>query len=739
MKEQESANLNIGRYILSLKRNWLLLFTIFVSSTTLGLAGSTLIKPSYEAEGKLLFKLSNFKTVGSSITTSGREGEETGTLGSIISNQNPINTEIEVMYSANMLEKIITQLNLRDTQGKMLKPEDIRRTLKIKIVQNTDVVNIIYNSKKPEESAEVINKLMQVYIENDLFDNRTEVLKNYDFLAKKLPFAEKSVKEAETALRDFKQKNSVVDLTEESKAIAGIIANLDNQINETESSLFAINSQIKALQTQINPNSQEVLANFNISKATDVQNILSQLQEIDRQLAIERDRFSEINPNVTSLQSKRSNLNSLLQKEMQELIGIKNNMPVPILQISNLQQQLIKDLLQTETQRATLAQKLTSLSNYRQNYTKRAALIPQLLENQGELEQKLAFSRSSYNNLLTKLQELQIAANKSTANAWIIAQAAIPEKPQITKKLLVIAAGVVLGLVLSTTTCIIIAITDTTLRTVKEIKEIFKTTLLGVIPEIPENSSPLQTVQDLVNKNDVDSLISENYNIIQTNLRFLRADHRIKTIVITSCISGEGKSTAASNLAISLAKIEKKVLLIDADLHLSSQHHFWNIPNDQGLSDVLVCEIEFDDAVSIITDNLHILTAGRKTPDNFGLIDSKRMIELMAEFKDNYDFVIVDSPSLLISVEAISLGQHSDGIVLVSKPGLLDYTSISATKEIFSQSHQNLLGVIVNGMLPDDQTNKYLFPAQEYFTEREKYNYLKRVDIKKNPQEKSIT
>jgi uncharacterized protein involved in exopolysaccharide biosynthesis len=251
MEEQESASLDIGRYMLSLKRNWLLLFTIFVSSTTLGVAGSTLIKPSYEAEGKLLFKLPTFKVMGSSIASEGSEGEETGNLRSMVSNQNPINTEIEVMYSANILEKVISQLELRNLQGKMLKSEDMRGKIKIKIMQNTDVVSIIYNSEKPEESAAVINKLMQLYMENDIFGNRSEVLATRDFLAKQLPSTEKSVKDAAGALKDFKQKNSIVDLTEESKATVGIIANLDSQINETESSLSAVNSQVKNLQTQI--------------------------------------------------------------------------------------------------------------------------------------------------------------------------------------------------------------------------------------------------------------------------------------------------------------------------------------------------------------------------------------------------------------------------------------------------------------------------------------------------------
>ncbi len=722
MESRESIDLDLNRYLLILKRWWLPATAVFVATVMLSAIATQFMKSSYEAEGKLLFKVPSFKVAGTNLSPGSSEGGDSGDLKSLVATQNPISSQIEVITSPSLLQKTINKLQLKDKQGIPLEVEALQKALNLKIVGGTDVLKISYSSPDPEEAAAVVNTIMNLYLENDILTNRSEAGATRQFMAKQLPKTQAAVNNAEVALRIFKQKHQIADLSEETKSAVATIGNLDNEMNTVKAQLDEVTAQTNELRQKVELNSQQAIAVSALSQSPAVQGVLTQLQETERQLAVERSRFLDDNPVIINLEAKKTNLKSLLQQQIGQTTGNQRELPQNLLQIGELRQSLIQSFLQSETERFGLTQRLSSLYNSRSSYEQRMRLIPQLAQNQRELERKVEVAESTYQTLLKKVQELQLVENTNTATSRIIAQALVPKEEVSTKKIIVLVLGVMFGLFFASTTVLFFAMRDRSLKTLKEVRDVFGYTLLGIVPLSVKKlhsrySNGESAAQTIAVRDTPHSLTSEMYRMIQANLKFLSSDKVLKTIVVTSAVPKEGKSTVSANLAAAIAQLGRQVLLIDADMRVPSQHHLWQLTNAVGLSEVLVGQAEFDTAVSNVIDNLDVLTAGVRPPNPLALLDSKRMASLIENFSSqyNYDFVIIDAPPLLLAADALTLSQMTDGILLVARPGVIDSNSAAAAQEMLERSSHNVLGLVVNGIIDKNESSSYFNHAKEYF------------------------
>jgi capsular exopolysaccharide synthesis family protein len=732
MESRESIDLDLNRYLLILKRWWMPAFSVFVATVMLSAISTKFMKPSYEAEGKLLFKIPSFKVAGTSISPSFSEGGDSGDLKPLVANQNPISTQMEVITSPALLQRTIDKLKLKDREGQPLEVQALQKSINLKIIGGTDVLRITYSSRDPEEASAVINSIMGFYLEDDILSNRSEAASTRQFMAKQLPKTQAAVNNAEVALRIFRQKYQIADLSEETKSAVATIGNLDNEMNNVKAQLDEINAQTNELRQRVELDSQQAIAVSALSQSPAIQGVLAQLQETDRQLAVERSRFLDDNPIIINLEAKKASLKSLLQQQIGQTVGDQTQVPQGLLQIGELRQGLIQNFLQSEIQRFGLTKKLSSLYNSRASYEQRVKNIPQLVQNQRELERKVEVAESTYQTLLKKVQELQLVENTNTASSRIIAQALVPKEPIAAKKILVLVLGVMFGLFFATTTLLILGMRDRSLKTIKEVRDVFGYTLLGIIPLSVKKirsrylNSELAT-QTMAVRDTPHSLTSEMYRMIQANLKFLSSDKVLKTIVVTSAVPKEGKSTVSANLAAAIAQLGRKVLLIDADMRVPSQHHLWQLSNSVGLSEVLIDQVEFDISVSKVMDNLDVLTAGVRPPNPLALLDSKRMASLIENFSSqhNYDFVIIDAPPLLLAADALTLSKMTDGILLVARPGVIDSNSAAAAQEMLHRSSHNVLGLVVNGVIDKNESSSYFSYAKEYFAHQDLPTKLK--------------
>ncbi|WP_335572483.1 CpsD/CapB family tyrosine-protein kinase [Neobacillus vireti] len=194
-----------------------------------------------------------------------------------------------------------------------------------------------------------------------------------------------------------------------------------------------------------------------------------------------------------------------------------------------------------------------------------------------------------------------------------------------------------------------------------------------------------------------DSKISEQFRMIQTNIKFIMSEQYSRTILITSSGDSEGKSTVATNLAVSLAQQKKKVLLIDANLRRPALHSFFNTYNSIGLTDVLTGRSSFSEAVyHTEVWRLDLLSSGVVPFNPVELIGSLRMQELLRKIEQSYDVIIIDSNSVLEVTDTKLLASQCDGVILVTQNGKTKLEKASEAKKVLEFAKANIIGVVLN-------------------------------------------
>lgn len=714
MENQESST--FSKYSQILQRRWIPGVGVFIPVFALSLVASSLKKPSYQAEGKLQFQRTN------TTSTLTGFGTEVSKLEPVVQDNktNPLNTEAEVIRSYPIIQKTINQLNIKNDKGAVLKTNDFLKKLTVKDVKGTDVLQVSYNDTNPKAAADVVNTLMAAYLEHNVSYNRSAIAAARKFLEKQLPSAESVVSKAEAELREFKEKNKIVSVQEEATKAVELLTELQKQISDIKSQIADSTSQAQANRQKLGMNSQQALTMTSLSQSSGVQEVVTELQKTELQLADRREVLQDTHPEIIKLQNKATTLKGILQNR----VGIAGGNIQPIgldLQQGQLKQQLSSELIQLESRRLGLTSQLATLTDLEKQYRQRLDNLPKLEQAQRELERNVQAAQSTYSLLLQKLQESRIAENQNLGNAQIISQAPTPDEP-VSSPTVNYLSGALLGLLTSMATMYLLETRDKYIKNIDEAKELMQLTLLGVIPSFNKPKSIFRSSNDeietsspkIVVRDTPRSPSSEAYRMLRANLKFISADKELKVIVVTSSVAQEGKSTVAANLAMAIAQMERRVLLVDGDLHRPIQHNIWDLPNNEGLSNVIVGQSDARTAISRVMDNLYVLSSGLVPPSPASLLDSKRMATLIESFRDNYDCVIIDTPALSVGADAATLGQMADGVLFVVRPGVVDVVNAAFAKDLLEKSGQNVLGQVVNGIIAKNEPySNYYFNNEE--------------------------
>lgn len=203
--------------------------------------------------------------------------------------------------------------------------------------------------------------------------------------------------------------------------------------------------------------------------------------------------------------------------------------------------------------------------------------------------------------------------------------------------------------------------------------------------------------RDLITFSHPESIISEQFRMIHTNIKFSVDDQKGKIFLITSPSSGDGKSTIAANLAVSVAQQKKKILLIDANLRSPVLHEIFNIPNTEGITDVLKGLTSLDETVHHTEiGRLDVLTGGKASINPVELLGSNRMEELLKTALKKYDVILIDSYSVIGLTDTQLLSRHCDGVVLVMQNGKTRFEKAFEAKKVLEFAKAKLVGVILN-------------------------------------------
>lgn len=715
-------SIDFEKYWLVLKRRWVPVVAIFAGVVGLSLVHALSLEKIYQAEAELLIKVDS-----RSAKLTGLENG-TGEIKGLTQESDPVATEAEIVQSRPIIHKVIEELDLRNDDGELFKYKDIAASLKVSPIEGTDLLEISYTNKEPELAASLVNKVIELYIEDHTLYNRSETASANKFIAQQLPKVEANVKQAEANLRSFKNQNRIANLEKETTANIDSLSNIATEIDKVEATLEDLNARYARLNSQLNMSWQEASAISSLSQSLAVQRALEQLQEVKVSLAQKRNYLSDLAPQIIALKEEEADLTALLNRQIAETLGSEQQpliQNINILSLGELKQEQITEFANIGLRKEGLEKRLITLRKTYNSYQEQSDTLPRLQEQQRELERRVKAAQSTYQTLLNRLQETQIAEQQNIGNVRVVAEAIVPNQPIGSSKKLIVAAGGVMGTLLGVAVAFMLELRDRTLKNTQEIEAMLPYPLLGIVPDqnkittksqflLPDSSTI--NLPNLVAINQSLLPIREAYHNIQVNLQLLDNQIPNKVIVVTSGVSGEGKSSVAANLAIVKAQCGEKVLLIDGDLRRPTQHHVWEVSNNVGLSDVLNQKVEWYDILQEVIPNIDVITSGSISNDPVSLLTSPSIQTLIEHASGYFDSIILDTPPLVGLADSKILSKSADGLLLVVRPSVAHYGSVTAVKKILEAADFKVLGVVANGVDGDRESYNYrtYYPDKKY-------------------------
>ena len=335
--------------------------------------------------------------------------------------------------------------------------------------------------------------------------------------------------------------------------------------------------------------------------------------------------------------------------------------------------------------------------------------------------QKLNSLRESYASFLASSQEgaLNILSVVEPAN--------LPNRSVGTNKLIIIALAGLVGFSLGSGAAYLLEFLDRTIKTTSDVERIFNLPVIGYISEIVENGNNATYVAKNPN-----SILAENFRLLRSNIEFFQISNPIKTILITSPNQGNGKTTIASNLAMSISQGEQDVILVDSDLRRPAVHVALNIDKAPGLSDLIRSKADIDDVVrDWADDGLKVITAGDIPPNITEIVGSKRIASILGDIREKHELIIIDAPPLIIA-DSYNLASRVDGVILVMVPGETTEEQAKTIKEQLDRSKAHLLGIVFNKISEHNAHSYYDYQYRSLYSPKYYGDYISKATDEPN-------
>ena len=629
-------------------------------------------------------------------------------------------TQISLMQSSNLLKKAMALLQ---TEYPELDPDDpnsvsaFRSALTIAQGQGTaketktKIFNISYTSNDSIKTQKVLKAVQTVYQQFNLQQQQDRLARGLSFVDKQLPQVEGKVKQAEAALEDFRRDQALIEPSTEAAAKTEMLNRLQADQQATLVQIKELQTRYGDLQQKVNLSPQQAVLTARLNQSTRYQVVLNEIQKTELAIEQQRIRFKDNTLNMQPLLDQRQRQLKQLQLEAGRLLGGSASSSGESLlssgQLGGLDQTLISQFVEVQSNLRTAQARYLSLLSGEQKVRAELQRFPQLLARYERLKPDIDLNRETLKQLLKAQQDLGLEIARGGFAWQVVEEAQIGAKtgPDLRKNLLL---GAVVGLLFGGVAAVAREASDDAVHSSDELKQQTPVPLLGVIPELSlgmgksslrlpgQSQALLPPIAQLTKWQP----FRESLDLLYQNLQLINATAELHSIVITSTLAGEGKSTLAVGLAISAARLHQRVLLIDADLRRPNLHKLLNLPNEQGLSTLLVSQspipqqIETQD--SNLRGNISVLTAGPTPADPVKLLSSQRMKEVIAAFEQTYDLVIIDAPPALGMVDAMLTASCCSGVLLVGRINQVSRSKLAQAMEMLSQL--NLIGVVANGV-----------------------------------------
>lgn len=644
----------------------------------------------YQSGFRLLIEPINAENSLSSLTEGGNNSRTV---------QLDYDTQLQVLRSPDLMAKIAEQVQASYPGSSY---RFVPAKLSVVRLGETKILEIKYQSNDPSEVKAVLDQAVQVYLRYSLSERQTNLRQGIQFIEKQLPLLQERVNALQDELQSFRQRYNFISPEAQSDQISQRTSTLDQQQQEVEQKLAQARFNFSVLQ-------EETGSTAALNESANYQKLVGNLQQIEAEIATELTRFQPQSLTIQVLQEKKQNLLPLLRQEAARSLGAELADAAIEIRSLEIQQSAI---LAAQNQVSVQSQQLPILSR-----------------NYNDLQRELEIANGSLSRFQTARETLQIQAAQTEIPWQIVQTPTLPGAPISSDTNRALLMAVLISAGLGVGAAFLLEKLDRSFHTTPELKQT-RLPILGVLPlckSLPDNSlnwsdrlwqqatkkltkrktarRRLAATQALQMDNiSVSVGFTEALRVFHTNLRLLDAAQPLHSVVITSALPGEGKSTIAFHLAQTARTMGQRVLLVDTDLRQPQLQQWFNLAEQKGLSDVLVENVPLKEVLAQPYADVpfFMLTAGHVPVDPTQLLGSTRMQRLMAQLNQTFDLVIYDAPPLLGLADASLIASQTDGILLVVRLDKTDKTAVQQAVETLTVFSKSTIGIVANGLRYSD-------------------------------------
>ncbi len=568
----------------------------------------------------------------------------------------------------------------------------LKQSLSVQPQQGGQLVDIIVDGLVPVDVALQANTVAEVYIDKNFEKKQAGTQAAIEKLIDQTDDLRRKMYEAEAQIHQFRQERGITspDPNERGRVIAASLTRLENEYWDARTAREEVESRLRSLEDLAR---RDIRALKTVPPYMDphmigsIMRLRNQYLDLDAQIGTNRRIYRPKHPVMVRLNTQLAQTREAVNAEFQKgIAALRAEFNVRRGRESDILQQLTEQKRETQGANATL-------SDF-------------------ERKQHEAESfRDLYRQTSRQLRVLQMEQATIINNIKLIKRAMTPLQPTPSNAFTNFFAGIALAGCLGVGFAFVREYLDNRFKEADEVEPFLQIPFLGVVPHYAQGKG---RAYEPVSLREPGSVAAESYRILRTRLQ--SAAPRMKTLLVTSALPSEGKSTTTANMGIAFARLGLRVLLVDIDLRRPSLHrHFW-ISNSEGLATAL---LDGGDWQNFLQDtpvaSLKVLPTGFNTHNPSDLLSLRSTQKLIDEFKQSFDFIIFDGPIVLSIPDVEIVAPWMDGVVMVHYPERCDKPSVLNAKMLLERVNSTILGIIFNNIRKQDQ--KYYHQQRTYYSQ----------------------
>jgi polysaccharide biosynthesis transport protein len=574
--------------------------------------------------------------------------------------------------------------------------------------KETRLIDVSFTHTDPQVAAKVVNTIAETYVFSNL-EKKTETNSTTgDFLQKRIAQLQQQIRGDEEKLVNYAKSNQIISLDANQNTVVERLAGLNRQLLEAEDKRISAEADYKAAATG---NAVIALADVDAKQANDTEAKLADLRQKRAQLLVDA---TEEAPEVKEIDQQIAELDKQV-KDMRKRKSttILTNLETQLHQTRAREQALRKSF---EQQRGETLTQNEAAINYR------------------IIQQEIETNRTLLDGLLQRSKENDVVMAGKPNNVSIVDYAITPDGPIGPNRLRTVFIALILSLCLVIGCALILEYLDDTVHSTDDVERLLHLPALAVIPSVgaatrrrllgtrvalqKRNGHAASNPELLINV-DGRSPLAESYRHLRTSVLLSTAGRAPKSLLVTSSLPGEGKTTTAVNTAISLAQTGASVVIIDADMRRPRLRSIFNLSDRAGLSSILSSATSEAEMLAMVSSDevtgLYILTSGPIPPNPAELLGSEQMRRLLSTLQANFSHVVVDSPPVSSFTDGVLISSMVDGVLLVVHGGKSSYHIVRRSLQLLQDVGAKIFGVVLNNV--SLQSHDYYY-YQRYYSQR---------------------